>query len=177
MDLPDQWHDTCVRATLHHLQEAEITLNGTEQDFSKTSVRFLSSISDIQGKHTDTMNSSYMLRIPTESLEDLQPFMDMLNYGKFIQHLDNQWDKQTLHHLICKDNNWLRAGPQQRSLDQMKPTLVSDDRLALYGPNQPTIHSQWLLERVLPQGSFRSRRNESLALLAMHDDHLTKMLQ
>lgn len=119
----------------------------------------------------------YMLRIPTESLEDLQPFMDMLNYGKFIQHLDNQWDKQTLHHLICKDNNWLRAGPQQRSLEQMKPTLVSDDRLALYGPNQPTIHSQWLLERVLPQGSFRCRRNESLALLAMHDDHLTKMLQ
>jgi len=50
-------HDRRVRATLYCLQEAGITLNIEKCQFFKTSVKFLGSIIDEQGIHTDPMKT------------------------------------------------------------------------------------------------------------------------
>ena len=86
-----------------------------------------------------------MLRIPTEGPKDLQTFINMVNYlGKFIPHLGDQSDKQinsASHTMKIPKLHGYGQVPSGRSLQQIKPALVSDDRLALYDPNQPTIHN------------------------------------
>ena len=50
-------HDRRVRATLHCLQEAGITLNIEKCQFFKTSAKFLGSIIDEQGIHADPVKT------------------------------------------------------------------------------------------------------------------------
>jgi len=79
-------HDRLLRATLHCLQEAIITLNIKKGQFFKTSVKFPGTIIDEQGRHADPANTKAILAFPLpQNVKDLQGFMGMGNHlGKFI---------------------------------------------------------------------------------------------
>ena len=82
-------HDRRVRATLHRLQEAGITLNIEKCQFYKTSVKFLGSIIDEQGIHADPTKTKAISEFPPpQNAKDLQRFMGMVNHlGKFVPQL------------------------------------------------------------------------------------------
>ena len=74
-------HDRRVRAALHSLQEAGITLNGEKSEFSKTLMRFLGSIIDKQGIHADPIKTKAISDFPPpQNVKDLQRFMSMVNH-------------------------------------------------------------------------------------------------
>jgi len=79
-------HDRLLRATLHCLQEAVITLNIEKGQFFKTSVKFLGTIIDEQGIHAVPANTKAISAFPPpQNVKDLQRFMGMVNHlGKFI---------------------------------------------------------------------------------------------
>ena len=132
-------HDRRVRATLHHLQEAGITLNIEKCQFFKTSVKFLGSIIDEQGIHADPTKTRAISEFPPpQNVKDLQRFMEMVNHlGKFVPQLAEK--SEPLRQLLCKDTTWLWTDPQQRAFDQIKTTLTSAEVLACYDPSRPTI--------------------------------------
>ena len=82
-------HDRRVRATLHRLQEAGITLNIEKCQFFKTSVKFLGSIIDEEGIHADPTKTKAISEFPPpQNAKDLQRFMGMVNHlGKFVPQL------------------------------------------------------------------------------------------
>ena len=65
-------HDRRVRATLHRLQDAGITLNIEKCQFFKTSVKFLGSIIDEQGINADpTKTRAISEFLPPQNVKDL----------------------------------------------------------------------------------------------------------
>ena len=73
-------HDRHLRAVLHHLQEAGLTLND-KNEFSKPSIRFMVHIIDGSGLHTDPIKTSAIAQFPAPSdANGLQQFMGMVNH-------------------------------------------------------------------------------------------------
>ena len=132
-------HDRRLRATLHCLQEAGITLNIEKCQFFKTSVKFLGTVIDEQGIHADPTKTKAISEFPPpQNVKDLQRFMGMVNHlGKFIPRLAEM--SEPLRQLLCKDTTWLWTDPQQRAFEQIKTTLTSAEVLACYDPSRPTI--------------------------------------
>ena len=111
-------HDGHVRAVLHRLQEAGLTLND-KCEFSRSSIRFLAHIIDSSGLHADPQKTTAVTLFPVPSdVSGIQRFMGMVN------HLGKQ----------RKDSVWVWAAPQQKA-------LVSPTVLAHYNPNRPKIIS------------------------------------
>ena len=84
-------HDECVRAVLHRLQEAGLTLND-KCEFSRSSIRFLAHIIDSSGLHADPQKTTAVTQFPVPSdvsgIQGIQRFMGMVNHlGKFIPNL------------------------------------------------------------------------------------------
>ena len=131
-------HNRRVRATLHRLQAAGITLN-EKCEFSMTSMRFLGSIIDEQRIHPDPMKTKAISEFPPpHNVKDLQRFMGMVNHlGKFIPQLADI--SEPIRHLLFKDNTWLLADPQQTAFEKIKTAVVSPEVLVCYDPNRPTI--------------------------------------
>ena len=96
-------HNRLVRATLHCLEEAGITLNIEKCQFFKTSVKFLGSIIDKQGIHANPMKTKGISEFPPlKNVKDLQRFMGTVNdLGKFIPQLAEI--SEPLYQLLCKD--------------------------------------------------------------------------
>ena len=119
-DVDQEEHDRRVRATLHCLQEAGIILNIEKCQFFKTSVKFLGSVIGEQGIHADPMKTKVISEFPPpKNVKGLQCFMGMVNHlGKFIPQLAEI--SKPLRQLLCKDNTWLWADPQQRAFEQIK---------------------------------------------------------
>ena len=138
IDQPE--HDRRVRAVLHRLQEAGLTLN-EKCEFSKPSIRFLAHIIDGYGIHVDPQKTTAIAQFPDPSdITELQRFMGMVNHlGKFIPRLADL--SEPLCQLLRKDSIWVWEEPQQRALQQIKDTLVSPEILAHYDPKRPTIIS------------------------------------
>ena len=132
-------HDRRLRATLHCLQEAGITLNIEKCQFFKTSVKFLGTVIDEQGIYADPTKKKAILEFPpAQNVKDLQRFMGMVNHlGKFVPRLAEM--SEPLRQLLCKDTTWLWTDPQQRAFEQIKTTLTSAEVLACYDPSRPTI--------------------------------------
>ena len=132
-------HNRRVRATLHCLQEAGITLNIQKCQFFKTSVKFLGTIIDDQGIHADPTKTTAISEFPPpQNVTDLQRFMGMVNHlGKFVPRLAEL--NEPLRQLLCKDTTWLWSEPQQGAFEQIKTALTSADVLACYDPSRPTI--------------------------------------
>ena len=132
-------HHRRLRATLHCLQEAGITLNLEKCQFFKTSVKFLGTIIDEQGIHADPTKTKAISEFPPpQNVKDLQRFMGMVNHlGKFIPRLAGM--SEPLRQLLCKDTTWLWTDPQQRAFEEIKTTLTSAEVLACYDPSRPTV--------------------------------------
>ena len=133
-------HDGRVRAVLHRLQDAGLTLND-KCEFSRSSIRFLAHIIDSSGLHADPQKTTAVTQFPVPSdIAGIQRFMGMVNHlGKFIPHLADLSDP--LRQLLRKDSVWVWGEPQQKAFEQIKQALVSPTVLAHYNPNRPTIIS------------------------------------
>ena len=81
-------HDGRVRAVLHRLQEAGMTLND-KCEFSRSSIRFIAHIIDSSGTHADPQKTTAVTQFPVPSnVAGIQRFMGMVNHlGRFIPHL------------------------------------------------------------------------------------------
>ena len=133
-------HDGRVRAVLHRLQDAGLTLND-KCEFSRSSIRFLAHIIDSSGLHADPQKTTAVTQFPVPSdIAGIQRFMGMVNHlGKFIPHLADLSDP--LRQLLRKYSVWVWGEPQQKVFEQIKQALVSPTVLAHYNPNRPTIIS------------------------------------
>ena len=164
-------HDRRVRATLHRLQEAGITLNIEKCQFFKTSVKFLGFIIDEQGIHADPTKTKAISEFPTpQNVKDLQRFMGMVNHlGKFVPQLAEK--SEPLRQLLCKDTTWLWTDPQQRAFDQIKTTLTSAEVLACYDPSRLTIIAADASLNGIGAVLLQVQDDGTRRPLAMHRDH------
>ena len=137
-------HDGRVRAVLHRLQEAGMTLND-KCEFSRSSIRFIAHIIDSSGTHADPQKTTAVTQFPVPSdVAGIQRFMGMVNHlGKCIPHLADLSDP--LRQLLRKDSVWAGGEPQQKALEQIRQALVSPTVLAHYYPNQSICfqHRTW----------------------------------
>ena len=133
-------HDRRLRAILHRLQEAGLTLND-KCEFSKSSIRLLAHIIDGSGLHADPLKTSAIAQFPEPSdVNGLQRFMGMVNHlCKFIPRLADLRDP--LRQLLRKDSSRVWEEPQQHAFQRIKEALLSSEVLAHYDPNRPTIIS------------------------------------
>ena len=122
-------HDRRLRAVLHRLQEAGLTLSD-KCEFSKSSIRFLAHIIDGSGLHVDPLKTSAIAQFPEPSdVTGLQWFMGMVNYiCKFVPRLADL--SEPLRHLLCKDISWVWEELQQHAFQQIKEALLSLEVLA-----------------------------------------------
>ena len=73
-------HDKHLEATLHKLQEANLTLNEEKCDFSKPSVEYLGSIIDSEGVHVNPKKVEAILEMETpKDQSGLRRFLGMVN--------------------------------------------------------------------------------------------------
>ena len=133
-------HERCLRAVLHRLQEAGLTLND-KCEFSKPSITFLTHIIDGSGLHADPLKTTAIAQFPEPSgVTGLQRFMGMANHlCKFVPVLADL--NEPLRQLLRKYSYWVWEEPQQHAFQQIKEALLSSEVLAHYDPNQPTIIS------------------------------------
>ena len=133
-------HDRRLRAVLHRLQEAGLTLND-KCEFSKSSIRFLAHIIDGSGLHADPLKTSAIAQFPEPSdVNGLQRFMGMVNHlCKFVPRLADL--SEPLRQLLRKDSSWVWEEPQQHAFQRIKEALLSSEVLAHYDPDRPTIIS------------------------------------
>ena len=105
-------HDRRLRAVLHRLQEAGLTLND-KCEFSKPSIRFLAHIIDGSGLHADPLKTSAIAQFPEPlDISGLQRFMGMVNHlCKFVPRLADL--SKPLRQLLLKDSSWVWEEPQQ----------------------------------------------------------------
>ena len=98
-------HDERLRATLHRLQEAGVTLND-KCEFSKLSIKFLGHIIDGTGIQADPEKITAITQFPEPTnIPELQRFLGMANHlGKFIPHLAGT--SKPLHQLLQKNSIW-----------------------------------------------------------------------
>ena len=137
-------HDGRVRAVLHRLQEAGMTLND-KCEFSRSSIRFIAHIIDSSGTHANPQKTTAVTQFPIPSdVAGIQRFMGMVNHlGKCIPHLADLSDP--LRQLLRKDSVWVGGEPQQKALEPIRQALVSPTVLAHYCPNQSICfqHRTW----------------------------------
>ena len=73
-------HDKHLEATLHKLQEANLTLNEEKCEFSKPSVEYLGSIIDSEGVHVNPKKVEAILEMETpKDQSGLRRFLGMIN--------------------------------------------------------------------------------------------------
>ena len=86
--LDQSQQDGRIRAALHCLQEAGLTLND-KCEFSRSSIRFLAQIIDSSGLQADPQKTTAVTQFPVPSdVVGIQRFMGMVNHlGKFTPHL------------------------------------------------------------------------------------------
>ena len=102
-------HDRRVRAVLHRLQEAGLTLND-KCEFSRSSIRFLAHIIDSSGLHADLQKTTAVRQFPVPSdVSGIQRFMGMINHQKSIPNLADL--SEPLRELLCKDSVWVWGEP------------------------------------------------------------------
>ena len=133
-------HVRRLRAVLHRLQDAGLTLND-KCEFSKSSIRFLAHIIDGSGLHANPLKAGAITQFPEPSdVNGLQRFMGMVNHlFKFVPRLADL--REPLRQLLHKDSSWVWEEPQQQAFRQIKEALLSSEVLAHHAPNRPTIIS------------------------------------
>ena len=98
-------HNQHLEATLHKLQEANLTLNEEKCEFSKPSVEFLGTLIDSEGVHVSPKNVEAILKMktPQDQTELSKPLRDLLS----------------------SKSHWLWSDAQQQAFTTLKESLAS----------------------------------------------------
>ena len=109
-------HGRCLRAVLHCLQEAGLTL---KCEFFKLSLRFLAHIIDGCGLHADPLKTSTIAQFSEPSgVNGLLLFMGMVNHlCKIVPRLADL--SKPLRQLLRKDSSWVWEEPQQKAFSRL----------------------------------------------------------
>ncbi len=131
-------HDERVRAVLHRIQDAGLTLND-KCEFNKESIKFLAHLIDGQGIHVDPDKTKAIAKFPTpQNVTELQRFLGMVNHvGKFVPRLADL--NEPLRQLLHKDAIWTWEAAHQVAFLNIKEVLMSSEVLARYDPIKETV--------------------------------------
>ncbi len=131
-------HDERVRAVLHRIQDAGLTLND-KCEFNKESIKFLAHLIDGQGIHVDPDKTKAIAKFPTpQNVTELQRFLGMVNHvGKFVPRLADL--NEPLRQLLHKDAIWTWEAAHRVAFLNIKEVLMSSEVLARYDPIKETV--------------------------------------
>ena len=134
-------HEKRLKAVLHRLQGAGLTLNPTKCEFLRAEVKFLGQIIDDKGIHPDPAKITAIQNVSEpKCVADLRRFLGMTNQmSKFLPSLADT--TQPLRELLKANTQWVWEEPQKQSFLTVKKALCSSPVLAIYDPNRETILS------------------------------------
>ena len=125
-------HNQHLEATLHKLQEANLTLNEEKCDFSKPSVEFLRTLIDSEGVHVSPKKVEAILKMKTpQDQTELRRFLGMVNQLSTFQPQIAELSKP-LRDLLSSKSHWLWSDAQQQAFTALKESLTSTPTLAHY---------------------------------------------
>ena len=131
-------HNQHLEATLHKLQEANLTLNEEKCEFSKPSVEFLGTLIDSEGVHVSPKKVEAILKMkmPQDQTE-LRRFLGMVNQlSKFRPQIAEL--SKPLRDLLSSKSHWLWSDAQQQAFTALKESLTSTPTLAHYDASRQT---------------------------------------
>ena len=127
-------HDKHLEATLHKLQEANLTLNEEKCEFSKPSVEYLGSIIDSEGVHVNPKKVEAILEMETpKDQSGLRRFLGMVNQLSKYQPRIAELSKP-----LSSKNHWSWGDAQQQVFSALKQSLASTPTLAHYDAHRAT---------------------------------------
>ena len=131
-------HDDRLKAVLHRLREAGLTLNSEKCQFSRSCVKFLGHIVDQLGIHPDPDKVAAILQVqPPTDISALRRFLGMENQmSKFCPFLADK--TKALREKLNKCNEWTWGNAQEIAFQNVKKSHSSEPILALYDPNNET---------------------------------------
>ena len=131
-------HNQHLEATLHKLQEANLTLNEEKCDFSKPSVEFLRTLIDSEGVHVSPKKVEAILKMKTpQDQTELRRFFGMVNQLSKLQPRIAELSKP-LRDLLSSKSHWLWSDAQQQAFTALKESLASTPTLAHYDATRQT---------------------------------------
>ena len=142
-------HDTHLRAALHTIQEAGVSLNPEKCKFSRRSITFLGHVISEQGISADPSKTQAVTNMERpKNITELRRFMGMANQlGKFSPKLAEL--SQPLQALLRPRAAWLWGPSQEEAFNAIKSELANPATLALYDPAIPrsllmTLPTDWV---------------------------------
>ena len=131
-------HNQHLEATLHKLQEANLTLNEEKCEFSKPSVEFLGTLIDSEGVHVSLKKVEAILKMKTpQDQTELRRFLGMVNQlSKFRPQIAEL--SKPLRDLLSSKSHWLWSDAQQQAFTALKESLTSTPTLAHYDASRQT---------------------------------------
>ena len=130
-----------LEATLHKLQEANLTLNEEKCEFSKPSVEYLGSIIDSEGVRVNPKKVEAILEMETpKDQSGLRRFLGMINQLSKYQPRIAELSKP-LRDLLSSKNHWSWGHAQQQAFSALKQSLASTPNLAHYDAHRATTLS------------------------------------
>ena len=131
-------HNQHLEATVHKLQEANLTLNEEKCDFSKPSVEFLGTLIDSEVVHVSPKKVEAILKMKTpQDQTELRRFLGMVNQlSKFRPRIAEL--SKPLRDLLSSKSHWLWSDAQQQAFTAMKESLASTPTLAHYDATRQT---------------------------------------
>ena len=134
-------HDQQLRAVLHRVRAAGLTLSKEKCEFSKKKIKFLGQVVDGSGvtADPDKIRAIQEMKAPS-TITELRRFLGMVNQlSKFSPQLSNK--TKPLRDLLSSKNQWLWGPSQEKAFKQIKEAMSSNEVLALYDPSRETILS------------------------------------
>ena len=131
-------HDRRLKAVLHRLSAAGVTLNVNKCIFSAPRIKFLGNVVSANGIEADPDKITAIVNLPAPSnVHDVRIFLGMVNHmDKFPEHLADK--TKPLRDLVQKESQWIWGPPQEKAFQEIKSSLTKAPVLALYNPNRET---------------------------------------
>ena len=125
-------HNQRLEAALHKLQEANLTLNEENCEFSNPSVEFLGTLIDSEGVHVSLKKVEAILKMKTpEDQTELRRFLGMVSQLSNFQPQIAELSKP-FRDLLSSKSHWLWSGAQQHAFTALKESLASTPTLVHY---------------------------------------------
>ena len=114
-----------MEATLHKLQEGNLTLNEEKCEFSKLSVEFLGSVINSEGVRVKPKKVEAILEMEApKDQSELTRFLCMINELSKFQPQTAELSKP-LKDLLSSKNHWIWSEAQQQAFSALKESLTS----------------------------------------------------
>ncbi|XP_011685490.1 PREDICTED: uncharacterized protein K02A2.6-like [Wasmannia auropunctata] len=134
-----QEHDSCLRKTLHRLEEIGWKLKPEKCRLALREIKYLGAIINGSGISADPEATRAVAKLPkTSCVAEVQSFLGMINhYGKFIPHLHQI--KKPLEDLTRKNQPWAWNSHHDAAFLRVKKILLSPLLLEHFDPSKTLV--------------------------------------